>query len=241
MKRLMIIVLSIFILSTTLCSCGNKVNTKTVSLPPSQKTLNINPSNEPPLWEYVKNLTVPNFLNEEQQNLYRRAYTLFPVFHGSTIQIDDFPLLEGQQKTEIKYTTYKDMEYIISQGRYQNWNDFESLMLNIFTENYYHELIGLNRKTPSFIEIDSKLCYIDAAMGSRLEYVQPDTFALISKTDKEIKFNVIGHYAEPRKGEKDVEYIERRDKGEYDSTEKFPITMVKTTDGWRFSNFNVAF
>lgn len=241
MKKFILIVLSISILTITLCSCGNKSDTKNVLSLPSQKTSNINPSNEPPLWEYAKNLTVPDFLNKEQQNLYRRAYMIFPVFHGSTILIDDFPLLEGQEKTEIKYTTYKDMEYIISQGRYQNWNDFEAVMLNIFTENYYHELIGLNRKTPSFIEIDSKLCYIDAAMGSRLEYVQPDTFELISKTDKEIKFNVIGHYAEPREGEVDEEYIERRDKGEYDSTSKFPITMIKTTYGWRFSNFNVAF
>lgn len=202
--------------------------------------LTVDPDEEPPLEDYIKALAVPDFLDEEQQTLYRRAYALFFIFRGDTSGVESFPLSDGSRVSHTSSDSYKKVEingyeYYFSEGRYKNWDDFEAVILSVFTKEYFDELNGEGGPRV-FEEKDGALCYLDAAMGSDPRYFGEDTFELVSKSDAEIKFNVIGTFHEYIPSgdtalEKDV-------KEDGDFTASFPLTLVKTADGWRFSEFS---
>ena len=183
--------------------------------------------NEPPLMWLGITCAVPDFLNEDQIDVYRRAVTIFPVFSGAPEAIDKFPSDEliFERDTTQKGTTY----YSKSHGRYRRWNDFEAMLLSVFTKEYFNEL------TEGFLNIDGKLYYPLIDAGGQLGYapeLKSDTFELISKTDTKIEFNLIGHYYEDG-----FAILENR--GEI-TTETFPIVMEYTDNGWRFALFNLA-
>lgn len=223
-KKFLALTLTLILLIGVLCSCSGKVDTaKASSQEPLQSNIvEYDPENEPPLNEYEKNLPAPDFLDKEQQNLYKRAKSIYGFFNCSTFGVDEYPLLNGQDKTqeEMPKVIIDGEEYYCSQGRYQN---YDGGSYPIFTSN------------------NGKLCYHQGDRGSNLNHQGTDDFELISKTDVEIKFYVIGHYTQQQENETVSQYQVRRDKGEWDCTEKFPITMVKTENGWRFSEFNITY
>ena len=183
--------------------------------------------NEPPLMRLGITCAVPDFLNEEQIDVYRRAVTIFPVFSGVPDAIEKFPsdeLIFERDMIE-KGTT----RYFKSTGRYRQWGDFEAMLLSVFTKEYFETL------SEYFLNIDGQLYYPDAAAGGQLGYapeLKPDTFELISKTDTKIEFNLIGYYYEDG-------YAILENRGEI-RTQTFPIIMEYTDDGWRFALFNKA-
>jgi len=192
-------------------------------------------SNEPPITQVAANAAVPDFLNNEQVDLYRRALSMFFIFHGAPDGIDSaFPLPTGLTQASPpsgSAATENGIQYYAVTGRYQMWNDFQAMCLGLFTQEYFDAL----NKAPSFKDIGGYTYYADISMGGAFGYApenSPDTFELVSKTDTSISFNLIGHYYEngvaASAGTGPV------------TTQTFPITMVLTADGWRFSQFNVA-
>ncbi|MPM21516.1 hypothetical protein SDC9_67960 [bioreactor metagenome] len=163
------------------------------------------------------------------------------IFRGDTSGVESFPLPDGSYVSHTGSGSYKKVElggyeYYVSEGRYKNWDDFEAVILSVFTKEYFEALNGQGPEI--FVEKDGALCYLDAAMGSDPAHYGEDTFELISKSDNEIKFNVIGRYHGYIPGvytarEKDVK------EGD-DFTASYPLTLVKTADGWRFSEFSRA-
>lgn len=177
---------------------------------------------EPPLSEEDWEIPLPDFLDEEQQALYLRAREVFPALSGDTTNIDR--LFGGEESGES--FEQDGSRYLISTGRYRQWADFMEMMRSIFTEEYIGELTGAGTDFPVFFERDGLLCYLDAARGSLPGYQGPDAYELTGASADEISFNLIGHY-EPLGG------------GEID-TESYPIRMVLTEEGWRFSEFHIA-
>lgn len=189
---------------------------------------------EPPLSEADLAMAVPDFLTEEQQLLYRRARSVFPAFSGYPFQIDEYPPdgYEGDYRALLgEMIETKDeigpLYYYAATGRYKRWDDFISMGTSIFTQDYFAWL------SDSFLNINGYTYIPDTAKGGHWGYLpilSPDTFNLISKTDTEIRFEVVGHYF-------DTWNIDTANPDSV-TTESFPITMVLTSDGWRFSEFN---
>ena len=192
--------------------------------------------NEPPLSEAELAESVPDFLDEDQQLLYRRAKNVYEhLFGPATIAVEyyetlDYPLSEY---------TYEENErgwrYLVSQGRYRDWDDFMRLVLSVFTEDLF-----LERNNGIYIERDGKLTFLDAAAGGS-QYYNPnfqDEFELLSKSDDEIVFDVIGHYSQihPYANES-YEERDRRVAEGWEFTDRFTIRMVNTESGWRFDEF----
>lgn len=207
-------------------------------IPPSQLDL----SQEPPLSDADLQIAVPDFLEEEQQDLYRRAHSLYMHLNGG-----DTTMIEYGETMEQPLPDWADyervelngMKYVVSQGRYANWADFDAVVHSIFTDECWE---GLN-PNQVYLEHNGRLCYIEAARGSGYYYNDnfPDEFELISRTENEVRFTLIGHYSPvwPREGETTAERNARLKK-EYDYTLEFPIRLILTQDGWRFDEFHTA-
>lgn len=190
-------------------------------------------SGEPPLDEAAREIAVPSFLDGEQQELYRRAYSFYTHLLGDSIEYAE-TYDEGAFPPEAYETVTLDGNaYLIAQGRYAIWADFEAAGHSVFTEDCWQRL-NTGVDGPSLRrEYDGKLCFLDTSMGVGYYYCKdiPDEFRLEERTDSEITFTLIGHYRNP--GGNSPE-------GTYDYTLEFPIKLVKTEDGWRFAEFYSA-
>ena len=207
-------------------------NTPVVSdTPVTSPAQSVLPSNSP------EGSTSMDFLNSEQIDLYAKTQNMFKIFRGDPGSIDTiFPLPDGTAQTTPPPGSQAAIDggtYFAVLGKYQKWDDFQAMCLSLFTQEYFNSLnASLPDGSSVFVNVDGYTYYAFLGVGSISGYVPPDTFELVSKTDTEINFTLIGHYAEI---------------GTYDSTgkepittETYPITMVKTDNGWRFSQFHLA-
>lgn len=210
---------------------------------PTPPTLDFNM--EPPLDEFSASIAVPDFLTEEQQDLYRRAHCLYQhMFGGETTALDNIrPDVEmGYDEPEV---IEDGLYYYPATGRYRNWADFDAVIHGLFTDDFWQRRNTLEGDPPRYIyrEIDGRLWMADLSRGSGNYYNEnfPDEFRLDRRTEEEISFTLIGHYSwvYPREGETSEERDARR-KREYECTQEFPIKMVLTEDGWRFDKFYSA-
>ena len=180
-----------------------------------------------------------DFLTDEQIQLYNKASEIYPLFNGMSDAVDYLHLcLQGRPWDEknnyvVNYKrsadiaeTYRinDLFYVFCKGEYQTIDVFNDLCLSVFTDTYYKKLNDSGWGIPSFIQINDSLYHISASKGGAFGYdpiESPDTYVLVSRTDTEICFDVIGHYAQD----------------DTEETRSFPITLTRTESGWRFSQF----
>ncbi len=202
----------------------------------TQSTLNL--SEEPPLSQEDMEIAVPDFLTDEQQMLYRRAHNLYEHLNGDSIEYSETLEMETFPPKEYKQVTINHMVYIIAQGRYANWTDFETVGNSIFTKDCWKKLNmtsdGLELRT----EYEDKLCFLDTAIGGGYYFCEniPDTFRLDKQEENEITFTLIGHY----RYFDEITDTDRQllDTQGYNYTLEFPIKMVLTDNGWRFDEFH---
>ncbi|MBR6604179.1 MAG: hypothetical protein IKK94_09205 [Clostridia bacterium] len=187
------------------------------------------------------NLT--DFLTEEQIAVYNKAKEIFPLFSGMSEGVEYLHLsLEGASVDEIiEYTVslgeatlldHNGNSYIMSRGEYRTMEELKNLCLSVFTEEYFDRLNRTILKEPAFLEENGRLYYINAVKGGAFGYSPdeiPDTYELVSKSENEIRFNMIGHY---KSSNVDPDYTV--------SEKSFPIVMTLTDNGWRFSRFAIA-
>ncbi|WP_305141122.1 hypothetical protein [Acutalibacter muris] len=213
---------------------------------PDTSEFEIDSSKEPPLQDADWAIAVPDFLTEEQQLFYRRAYSLYRHMFGGdtswidyleTLDLDNTPIYYDEKIRTAQYT------YTKSQGRYQLWSEFDSVVHSVFTEDFFAKCNKLDDENKIYMEHNGLLYFIDLGRGSGNYYNEnfADNFILVSRTDSEILFTLVGHYSDvfPRDGETIEEYEERR-KHEFDYTLEFPMKMILTEDGWRFDEFHSA-
>lgn len=200
--------------------------------PPVIETLNI--ENELPLDEQSLSIAVPDFLDEEQQLLYRKAYRLYDAMFGGSSSGIELPRTSEQPALpSLGYDSvmYAGKEYIVSTGRYSDWNDFTAVIYSVFTSTFW-DSVNQADGAERYINADGRMCYLDLGQGSgRLYLGQPDEFELGSRTDDSITFTLIGHYRQAAE--------DGGDGSGY--TIRFPMKMLKTADGWRFDEFHSAF
>ena len=196
---------------------------------------------EPPLTDKELAMAVPDFLTEEQQLLYRRSRNIYShLFGGSPDFAEYSETLDYTIGNHDRFEKDGDRTYLISQGRYQIWDDFMSLVLSAFTEDFFDNKNRTASDFPRFVEYNGYLAFPDGVRGGGLYYNSnfQDEFELVSINDTEIVFNVIGHYSYlyPLDGESFEERDARCAAG-WEMTDKFTLRMVLTDDGWRFDEF----
>ena len=175
----------------------------------------------------------PDFLTEEQQTLYRKARTAYAQFRLYT---DGFGSTEWNPVTIEGY----DNSFYVGNGSITAWDDYETAMLGLFTPEYLEELNvtvteledGTTLRYARFADYQGQLAFSDSARGSNITYLGPDTFELISRSEDEIRFYVIGTYQD---------YVENEagemvQEGET-TQQKYEIVLTHTENGWRFSQF----
>lgn len=233
--------LAVLLLVLSICSCAKtqieKITADTSAISNSDAVTPVSVTSQPAESSVYTDLA--DFLTEEQIELYNKASEIYPLFSGMPDAIDYLHLsLQGRPWDE-KYNyvvnykrsdeiaeTYRinDLFYVFCKGEYQTIDAFNELCLSVFTDAYYKKLNDSGWGVPSFIQINDSLYHISASKGGVFGYdpiESPDTYVLVSRTDTEICFDVIGHYAQDDTKE----------------TRSFPITLTRTESGWRFSQF----
>lgn len=235
MKRWILLLCCILLtLSTTGCTGENSSSGSSSEPSSSQTQLQEDPETAAALELVAEaDCEVPDFLTEEQQTLYRKAYTAYKQF---ALYTDGFGSTEYNPVTVEEY----DNSFYVGNGSITTWKDYETAMLGLFTSDYLEELNltvteledGTTLRYAHFADYQGQLAYSDGARGSNNAYIPPDTFELISRTDDEIRFCVIGSYQD---------YVENEagemvQDGEI-TQEKYEIVLIHTENGWRFSKF----
>ena len=246
MKRIIPLMLSAALVGSVAAGCAREQSPELIpaqsitSLPiPIPKEPPLLPP-EPPVPQWVVDqVAVPDFLNEEQLLLYRRAYTAAQfLLTGCTENVDDFPLANGSTPAPQPERSYEQVQlngvpYQISVGRYARWDDFEGMMDSIFTPGCKQSLLTPCEDCPPTFTAteDGALCFQSAGAGCNLFYEAaglPDAFELLLESDTRLDFKVIGHYLD-----------EEREEPVY--TEEFLISMLLTPKGWRLDEFHLPY
>ncbi len=195
------------------------------------------PINVPiPLDDYAQAAPVPDFLDEEQQLLYRQTYTMYEhIFVPNTEEVDNWP--GGGGYSGGGAVDHNGWSYVPATGLYCNWTDFQEAVLSVFTQEYWDARNDLGDGQPIYANIGGQLHYVAAARGNRGNNTYfPETFHLVSRTEDSISFVTTAYYTEhpgsvPQEGWD--AYLQSR----WDYSLEFPIRMVKTENGWRFDEF----
>ena len=200
---------------------------------------------EPYLSSQDLQVPVPDFLTDEQKLLYLRAYKMMLIRIG-TYAIDDtqyFPC--DNPDTTRTYTdtiSVDGYEYTPALNHYRQWDSFYSTLRGIFTEGFldsdYLSFDGVTYFRP----IEGNMYYISTERGFDPGYNQDSTsmdFTLQEETPDKIVIQVTATYAIDESSSQSFRQAVLD--GLISNTKNYSITLVRSDDGWRFSQFNVPY
>lgn len=200
---------------------------------------------EPYLSSQDLQVPVPDFLTDEQKLLYLRAYKMMLIRIG-TYAIDDtqyFPC--DNPDTTRTYTdtiSVDGYEYTPALNHYRQWDSFYSTLRGIFTEGFldsdYLSFDGVTYFRP----IEGNMYYISTECGFDPGYNQDSTsmdFTLQEETPDKIVIQVTATYAIDESSSQ--AFRQAVLDGLISNTKNYSITLVRSDDGWRFSQFNVPY
>lgn len=165
-------------------------------------------------------IPVPDFLDEEQQALYRHAQSLFHARWELGFCDDTQP---SEEDESILLDDY-DFRYSPVKGRYQDWNYFYKVMMSVFTEELFDEMnaVGSN---PLYVEYEGVTYGTDFAPVNVIWTETDEAFTLIYKEDNCVEFEITAYGVEPYTDDK--------------ITRTGSMKMVKLEDGtWRVAVFH---
>lgn len=215
------------------------------SLPESESETSIDVNLEPPLSEQDLQVPAPDFLTEEQQLLYRRAYKMMIIRIG-TYAIDStdyFPC-----DTPDTGRSYEDQliidgnSYAPALNHYQNWDLFYGTLDSIFSEDFLENEYLSSDGTIYFRPVDGKLYYLPTERGFSAGFSQDTTqmdFVLLQETPAQIDIQVTATYAVDETGSQ--AFRQAWLDGLVSNTKTYTIVLRQEEGGWRFSQFDVPF
>lgn len=170
------------------------------------------------------NPDVPDFLTEDQQDLFRAAVRMYDGIGGTS------PGYLVQYTATMTVSDGETPSYALDEG-FSSYADFTAALQAVFTEDYCQSILA--REGQPLREYEGRLYAVLADRGTNIEYVTT-RYALLSADDNAIEFNLIGLY---NPGAATFENpTETRDASQ-DYTIEYPIRMEFTEHGWRFANF----
>lgn len=195
-----------------------------------------------PLDEHAQALSVPDFLDADQQLLYRQTYMMYRHLFGATSESADYWPGHPGSYGSIEPVDYNGSRYWPATGLYSMWSDFEEAVLSVFTQDFWKSKNEQATYT-TYVSIDGTMHYLDWARGSG-GYNEnfPETFRLVEKTDDTISFIMTGYYSDSRPffSSATNEEIAAWLAAGWESSIEFPMRMVRTERGWRFDEFHSA-
>ena len=193
------------------------------------------------------NVSVPWFLDMDQQRRYQWTYSLYShLFGADTSAIDEWGWSGPEALPPAEPVEVDGYTYVPSTGMYARWEHLEAAALSVFTPEFWQArntwLDNDGNPHQTFLNVDGRTYYLDGARGStgRDPYF-PDTFHLLQQTESELSFVLVGRYSEtlPLEGESE-EAREARLKDNWEEYIGFPMKLVLTENGWRFDEFHVT-
>ena len=200
---------------------------------------------EPYLSSQDLQVPVPDFLTDEQKLLYLRAYKMMLIRIG-TYAIDDtqyFPC--DNPDTTRTYTdtiSVDGYEYTPALNHYRQWDSFYSTLRSIFTESFLDSDYLSSDGVTYFRPIEGNMYYISTERGFDPGYNQDSTsmdFTLQEETPDKIVIQVTATYAIDESSSQ--AFRQAVLDGLISNTKNYSITLVRSDDGWRFSQFNVPY
>lgn len=194
----------------------------------------------PPLDDSL-DIAVPDFLTQEQQELYRNAYNVYyHLFGPDTSMVDYWDESDTHTTITPENMVQSAGPSYYALGRYARWEDFDAMVHALFTDEFFQSCNDSGGLGPTYWEADGALCFTWGFPGSVLGSNEhfPDTFELVERTADRICFTVTGHYSNtlPFPDETQEEARQRLASG-YEYTLTFPVTLVRTPAGWRVDQF----
>lgn len=190
------------------------------TVPPPEETGSAAP--EIPLDAASLSVPVPDFLDEEQQLLYRQAHSLYTHLLGCEtggVEYSElYPQTAPNETVELNGRTY-----LASRGPFAAWKDFDAAVHAVFTDAFWES----RGREEIYVRNGEQLCFLDASRGGGYyrDDSRPDTFTPVEQTENVISFTLTGYYSPMGEGGEDY-------------TIDFPIRLVRTEAGWRFDEFH---
>ena len=182
-----------------------------------------------PLGEWVYEDPIPDFLNEEQADLWRDALMLEGLNSDPVRFLESFPKKDGEPFLSGEcYPTYSTVDengtawdWTMVRGRFENYYDFERAVTAVYEWNAWQKM-----KT-RFKNFDGRLGVANGAMGSRIGHMpEYDRFEIIESNEWTLDFWYVAAY----------EHELGMEGGPIDY-ERWHVTYVNTDDGWRLTEF----
>ena len=202
-----------------------------------------------------------SFLNEEQQELFARGERTYGWFQNraSDIAGDEFrdpaisdaegdELSRKDREDEIEWGKYGWPYGPVSTSLYRNWDDFEKMILEIYTEECFWELNGMNavedvrdinaitdlnnlnrecKKRVSFLNVNGRL-YAQMGIGTGTDELVAEEYELMEQTEDRVFFYRVCTYQEMYPYVKDGRILRC----------SYPVELLRTPDGWRIQQFS---
>lgn len=216
--------------------------------PPFESVPAFDPSAEPPLSDWDRQIPALEFLTEEQKELYWKAYKIYPCFIGvgSFDYNTCFPFEPVEDDFSFSDTiSLDDHNYHLLSGRYHNWDDFTTMMHSVFTDELVEELyMSRNDGCPMFREINGATGYLYGERGSDPRYDStrnPVSFELVSESGAAIDITVTVEYTTEEHVSVLLDGSRYQAIKEGVTYESYPIRYEKTSAGWRIAQFGFPY
>ena len=178
---------------------------------------------EPPLFPQTAAMEVPDFLDAEQADLFRRAEQVNAAFCGVSDVIDY--VLPPSPDGLISFDDGDDAplmregnRYVPLHGRYADWETFQKLGRSLYTEDFWAAL------SKPYLSSGGRTYVLDSGRG---DLPATNAYELIESTSDCLLFRrIVKQFIGPRDEEPTVF-----------TCYGYLIEMVKTADGWRLNMF----
>lgn len=164
---------------------------------------------------------VPHFLTAEQQQTYKVAQTAYAQFMMNT---------DGFGSTGSETVVVDGVAYMVGDGAYKTYAEFETAMLQLFTPELLEELNNSRGDgTTIFAEgPNGELAFQMGGRGSRIDYVGC-TFEERAGDDNSLAFVML------------AEYADLDDASASHTYEEYNFKMENMDGNWVFSEFNLPY
>ena len=201
-----------------------------------------------------------SFLNEEQQELFARGEQVSFLFSKAPSDIgggefrdptisdaEGDELSRKDREDEIEWGKYGWPYGPVSTSLYRNWDDFEKMILEIYTEECFWELNGMNavedvrdinaitdlnnlnrecKKRVSFLNVNGRLYTSKGYNVGTHEWVEEE-YELMEQTEDRVFFYRVCFYQYNYPYETGGEIVRC----------SFPVELLRTSEGWRIQQF----
>lgn len=181
----------------------------------------------------------PDFLSEDQKDLFRRAdkmYAAFVTGVGGIENEDSFPILENDEFEKLPLIPIEKYggEFFPANGRYHSWEFLDETLHSLFTDDFIQQHFYTSGGYINILNVDGRTYYDSTDRGYTAGYDEdiPWDFNLWYADDDYIKFSISASYDYPRadSNAEPKSYFSYAD-----------IAMINTDSGWRFSYFDSVY